>query len=231
MYRLPDITEPLDFPDDFVTTPDGLLAAGGNLRPETIVNAYAKGIFPWYSRGDPILWWHPDPRLVLFPERVRVTTKMRKLLRKEGGDFTVTFNRAFERVIRECAAKRGPGRDDTWILPEIEASYTELFNRGFAQSVEVWDPSGKMTGGIYGVSLGRVFFGESMFSHVVNASKIALIRLCRELAGKGYGMMDCQVRTDHLLSMGAEEIPRVEFLEKLRSGEAGNKSPGARLGP
>lgn len=227
MYRLPDIAVPLDFPNDFRTTEEGLLAVGGNLLPQTLVNAYAKGIFPWYSQGDPLLWWHPDPRLVLIPNQLHVSRSLRKII--NHGDFTVTFNRDFDRVISDCAAKRAPKRDSTWILPEIKQAYRALFEAGFAQSVEVWDRSGRFAGGMYGVAIGRVFFGESMVSHATNASKVALFHLCEAMTRLGYLLLDCQVTSTHLMSLGAQEVTRGEFLDLLRSGASESKLPGSTL--
>lgn len=228
MYRLPDIPDPIDFPDDFETSAEGLLAMGGNLHPVTLVHAYAKGIFPWFSKGDPILWWHPDPRLVFFPDKIRVTTKMRKILKKTAWE--VTVNRAFGEVMRECANKRGKGRTSTWIQPEFLTSYGELHAHGYAQSVEVWNANGRLVGGIYGLTIGKIFFGESMFSHESNASKVALIHLGERLRQKGYLLLDGQVSSPHLLSMGAVEISRESFLEFLRKGGTKSKKPGVDLG-
>lgn len=227
MYRLPDIAVPLDFPNDFRTTEEGLLAVGGNLLPQTLVNAYAKGVFPWYSQGDPILWWHPDPRLVLVPDQFHASRSLDKIIKR--GDFTVSFNRDFDRVISDCAAKRAPKRDSTWILPEIKQAYRALFEAGFAQSVEVWERSGRFAGGMYGVAMGRVFFGESMVSHATNASKVALFHLCEAMTRLGYLLLDCQVTSEHLLTLGAREITREAFLRFLQSGESGAKRPGARF--
>jgi leucyl/phenylalanyl-tRNA--protein transferase len=224
MYRLPDTDLPLEFPDDFETFPEGLLALGGNLHPQTLINAYAKGIFPWYSKDDPLLWWHPDPRMVLFPNHVYVSTKTRKILKR--GDFTTTANAAFGQVIRECASKRGKNRDDTWIQDEIIAAYEDLHRLRFAQSVEVWDKNKKLVGGIYGVCLGGIFFGESMFSHADNASKIALIRLCELMEENGILLLDCQVESEHLKSMGSTAIPREKFLSLLQKAKTHEKRPG-----
>lgn len=242
MYRLPDISDPLDFPNDFKTSSEGLLALGGNLHPITLIHAYAKGLFPWFSEGDPILWWHPDPRLIFFPDKIHISTKMRKILKTTtlvprmdpkgfGPNLTyqVTVNRAFADVMRECADKRGKGRDATWIQSEFLSSYGALHQKGYAQSLEVWNSKGRLVGGVYGVSIGKIFFGESMFSHEPNASKIALIWLCERLVQKGYLLLDGQVSSPHLLSMGAEEIPRDLFLEYLKKGGTKLKKPGENL--
>lgn len=240
MYRLPNTTNPLDFPDDFETLPEGLLAVGGNLHPQTLINAYAKGIFPWYSEGDPILWWHPNPRMVLFPEDIYVSTKMHKLMKKvlypnqtnknalslDNPYYEVTIDQDFDSVIQECAHKRGKGREDTWIVPEVLQAYQKLFQMGYAHSVEVWNSDKKLVGGIYGVAIGKIFFGESMFSHEPNTSKIALIYLCHRLLEKGYLLLDCQVASKHLSFMGAVDISRNDFLTYLNEGETFKKQKG-----
>lgn len=236
MYRLPDISEPFDFPEDLVTTPDGLLAVGGNLHPITLIHAYAKGIFPWFSEGDPLLWWYPNPRMVLFPEKVHVSRSMKQLLSKveytgksldtpflPETRFQVRVNTAFDLLIRECSEKRGRGRSSTWIVPEMIQSYSQLNRLGFAHSIEVWNRENEMVGGLYGVILGKVFFGESMFSHEPNASKVALITLCRELTKKKFVMIDCQVATEHLKSLGATQVDAQEFGNLLKRGKSHQK--------
>lgn len=238
MYRLPDMKEPFDFPDDFETTPDGLLAVGGNLHPVTLIHAYAKGIFPWFAEDDPILWWHPSPRMILFPSKIHVGHNVKKLMSRVqfvGVDskvpfspkirYQVRFDTAFERVASECAAKRGKGRYSTWIVPEMLRSYTRLHALGYAHSVEVWNAFGELVGGLYGVILGKVFFGESMFSHEPDMSKIALIALCRELAKRGFVLIDCQVATKHLETLGAITVSREEFRQLLALGEVDRKEP------
>ncbi len=194
------------------TDPNGLLAVGGDLHPERLINAYRHGIFPWFSPGDPILWWSPDPRTLLYPERVRVSRSLRKALRRRR--LGVTMDRAFDAVIRACS---GPRRDGagTWLVPDMIAAYAALHRRGLAHSVEVWQDD-TLVGGLYGVGLGRVFYGESMFSRVDDASKVALVHLSRRLADWGYAVIDCQVISDHLVSMGAEEVPRDSFTALLR---------------
>ncbi len=190
-------------PDRALDEPNGLLAAGGDLSPERLLHAYRLGVFPWYSAGQPILWWSPDPRAVLFPERMRVSRSLRKTLRQ--GRFRVTRDTAFREVMDACAAPR-PGSDGTWITPEMLAAYTRLHSLGWAHSVECWR-DGRLAGGLYGVAMGRVFFGESMFSRESDASKVALAHL----AGQGYRLIDCQVESEHLARLGAEPIPRRTF--------------------
>jgi leucyl/phenylalanyl-tRNA--protein transferase len=191
--------------------PNGLLAVGGDLSVPRLVNAYRHGVFPWFSRGDPILWWAPDPRTVLYPDRIRVSRSLRKTLRKRI--LGVTLDRDFDAVITGCSAPR-PGSGGTWLVPEMIAAYQRLHREGLAHSVEVWQESA-LVGGLYGVAIGRVFFGESMFSHVNDASKVALVHLCQALDARGFRLIDCQVLTSHLIRMGAEEMPRAEFVRLL----------------
>ncbi len=191
--------------------PDGLLAIGGDLSPTRLLNAYRSGIFPWYNHDQPILWWSPDPRTVLYPERLQVSRSLRKYIR--NSNLTVTTDQAFEDVITACAAPREK-QSDTWITPEMKQAYLELFNQGDAHSVEVWEEN-SLVGGLYGIAIGKLFFGESMFSRRSNASKIALVNLCEKLIAWGYELIDCQVYSEHLISLGAEEIPRSEFSELL----------------
>ncbi len=201
------------FPDPALaeTDPDGLLAVGGDLSPQRLVNAYRQGIFPWYSAGQPILWWSPDPRMVLFPERLHLSRSLRKRLRR--GTFEVTFDRDFGAVIRACAAPR-EDQGGTWITEQMIEAYEGLHRLGLAHSVESWH-QGELVGGLYGVALGSLFFGESMFSTMSDASKVAFVRLVRTLQSAGCPLIDCQVYTDHLASLGAEPIPRARFLELL----------------
>ncbi|HEB96950.1 MAG TPA: leucyl/phenylalanyl-tRNA--protein transferase [Sedimenticola thiotaurini] len=191
--------------------PDGLLAVGGDLHPTRLLNAYRAGIFPWYTDQQPLLWWSPDPRTVLFPERLKVSRSLRKSLRNKG--FGVTFDQAFGQVIAGCAAPR-QGEAGTWITPDMAEAYTRLHRMGHAHSVEVWR-EGELAGGLYGVAMGRVFFGESMFSRVTDASKVGFVHLVRQLQAHGFHLIDCQVHTRHLISLGAEEIPRREFVRQL----------------
>lgn len=221
VYRLPDTRRPLRFPDDFETTPEGLLALGGNLHPETLLNAYEKGIFPWFNEGEPILWWHPDPRLVLFPDQVHVSHKMRTFMKR--GLYHVSFNLNFPGVMAACAAKRGKARTGTWITDGLQDAFVELHHQGFAHSVEVYSTDNRLVGGMYGLALGKIFFGESMFSDEDNTSKLALIMLCEKLVQHDFFCLDCQVESAHLLSLGAELIPREEFLDALTKGRTSSR--------
>jgi leucyl/phenylalanyl-tRNA--protein transferase len=203
--------------------PNGLLAAGGDLSAERLLQAYRQGIFPWYSPGDPILWWSPDPRMVLYPPEIRVTRSLAKVLRNRA--YEVRFDTAFERVMSECAAPRAH-QQGTWITPELHRGYSQLHAMGYAHSMETWI-DGELAGGLYGVALGRVFFGESMFTRVRDASKIAFAHGVRFLEAKGFQVIDCQMHTDHLASLGARLIPRAEFLQVLRDLVDNGEPPGA----
>jgi len=190
--------------------PNGLLAAGGDLSPQRLVDAYTHGIFPWFNPGEPILWWSPDPRMVLFPTELKVTRSLRKTLKKH--DFELRVDTAFREVMAACAEPRdGQG---TWITPAMIDAYCELHRLGLAHSVETW-VGGRLAGGLYGIGLGRMFYGESMFSRQADASKIAFVHLVRQLERWHFGMIDCQMKTAHLASLGAREIPRAEFSQKL----------------
>lgn len=208
-----DHRDPAWFPDveRALIRPNGLLAFGGDLSPERLEQAYRRGIFPWYNVGDPILWWSPDPRTLLFPESLRISRSLRKRLRKQT--FRVSMDRDFAGVIRACAAPRDPD-GGTWILPEMIAAYERLHQRGLAHSVEVWRDS-CLVGGLYGVAIGRAFFGESMFSRASDASKVALVYLCARLQAWRFGLIDCQMRTEHLIQLGAVEVPRAELNRRL----------------
>lgn len=214
-YWIPFNAPVTDFPpvEHALSYPDGLLAIGGDLQPERIIAAYERGIFPWYSEEQPILWWSPDPRMVLFPEELRVTRSLRKNIR--NGGFHVTLNRAFEAVVEYCASTPRQDQDGTWLLPEMREAYQQLHQRGIAHSVECWH-RGQLVGGLYGLGLGRVFFGESMFSRRSNASKVAFAVFVRRLQAWGYEMIDCQVYTEHLESLGAQPIPRKNFIHLLK---------------
>jgi leucyl/phenylalanyl-tRNA--protein transferase len=201
------------FPPPELARGDGLLAVGGDLAVPRLLEAYRNGIFPWYEEGEPILWWSPDPRLVLVPDEFRASRSLRAVLRK--GTYEVTFDTTFARVIRACAATPRKHEDGTWITPEVEASYTALHDLGFAHSVETWS-RGELVGGLYGVHLGRCFFGESMFALRPDASKVALAALVDVLRSRETHLIDCQVTSEHLLSLGAREVPRAEFLRRLR---------------
>lgn len=209
------ILQPFEpFPDAKDASEEGLLAVGGSLTENRLLEAYSKGIFPWYDESQPILWWSPDPRMVLFPKRLKVSKSMRQLFKKEV--FTVTFNEDFEYVIDNCAQINRKGQMGTWITPAMKTAYTNLHQKNIAQSVEVWQ-NGEIVGGLYGIYLKRqqVFCGESMFTKVSNASKYGFITLVRKLQANGVKLIDCQVYTSHLESLGAEEIPRSEFLKFL----------------
>ncbi len=214
----------LKFPPVESSSPEGLLAVGGDLRPERLLEAYRHGIFPWYSRGQPILWWSPDPRTVLLPAKLKLTRSLRKTLRHDG--FRVSFDEAFGEVMRACAGPRGKSPSGTWITPEMLAAYTRLHALGHAHSVEAWDGE-ELAGGLYGVALGAAFFGESMFSRATDASKVAFAHLVRQLETWGYVLIDCQVASAHLFSLGAEEIPRADFMARLAAalGQPGRSAP------
>ena len=202
------------FPPAHLAIKEGLLAVGGDLSVDRLLVAYRNGIFPWYAEGDPILWWSPDPRLVLYPEELRISKSLRRVVNKKT--FQITFDRAFEAVIRGCAeAKRSYG-DGTWITDEMLEAYCMLHHHGYAHSVEAWQAD-TLVGGLYGVILGRVFFGESMFSCVSNSSKVAFAKLVENLRRMKFKLIDCQVKTDHLIRFGAREIPRKVFLEQINT--------------
>lgn len=200
------------FPEPRLAEPDGLLAVGGDLSPERLLRAYASGIFPWFSEGDPILWWSPDPRLVLEPGWLHVPRSLSRAARRER--YEVRADTAFAAVIRRCAGSARPGQEGTWITCEMIEAYERLHELGVAHSFEAWE-GGRLVGGLYGVSLGGAFFGESMFADRPDASKLAFVRAVRWLAGRGIELIDCQVRTEHLLRFGAREISRTEFLARL----------------
>jgi leucyl/phenylalanyl-tRNA--protein transferase len=202
----------IEFPPVELAEPDGLLAVGGDLGHERILAAYRLGIFPWYSEGSPILWWSPDPRLVLLPEELKVSRSLERLLRKEV--FEVTFDAAFHDVVTSCAEVHHGDDGGTWITDEMAEAYTDLHRRGHARSVETWQ-DGELVGGLYGLAMGDAFFGESMFARRSNASKVAFVQLVRKLAAEGCRLIDCQITTEHLVSFGAREVPREEFLALL----------------
>ena len=200
----------LFFPDVTEADRDGILAVGGDLSPERLLLAYQSGIFPWFDSDDPILWWAPHQRMVLFPDELVASKSMRSILRKEI--FTVTFNKDFRSVISNCSQIRRNGQRGTWITSEMIEAYVKLHELGFAKSVEVWQ-NNELVGGLYGIDLGHVFCGESMFSKVSNASKVAFITLVENLKIRKYKLIDCQVHNDHLESLGAREIERAEFMK------------------
>jgi len=200
------------FPDPEMSEPDGLLAVGGDLSVERLVAAYAAGIFPWYSEDMPILWWSPDPRLVLFPEEIHLSRRLRRTMR--SGRYAVRADTAFEHVIRRCSAKPRPGQDGTWITPDMIEAYVRLHRRGLAHSIEAWEGN-ELAGGLYGVSLGAAFFGESMYTDRPDASKVAFATLVEWLALRRFDLVDCQVATAYLQGFGARDVPRREFLGRL----------------
>ncbi len=192
--------------------PNGLLAIGGDLTPQRLLDAYARGIFPWFSPEEPILWWSPDPRMVMFPNELKISRSLAKRLKKT--DYEVRFDSAFRRVMQACSQAPREGQNGTWIVPDMIAAYCRLHELGYAHSAETWI-DGELVGGLYGVKLGRMFYGESMFHRVTDASKIAFVHMVRRLQQQGVGMIDCQMHTSHLASLGAREIPRAEFSQKL----------------
>lgn len=207
-----EISEPEIFPDTSyaLEEPDGLLALGGDLSLKRLTCAYQKGIFPWYSDGQPIMWWSPDPRSILVPENVHISRSLKKTLKQNW--FKVTFDQAFSKVISKCATAR---TDGTWITSEMQQAYIDLHQAGIAHSVEVWVDN-ELVGGLYGIALDKVFFGESMFSTINDVSKIALVKLCQKLDADGFKMIDCQVQSEHLTSLGAELITRTKFNNLLQ---------------
>lgn len=214
MLKLTWLDDSLQFPDPATAlrVPDGLLAAGGDLSRQRLLTAYRSGIFPWYGPGEPILWWSPSRRMVLLPGGLHVSRSLRKTLRK--GRFTIRYDHDFAAVVRACAAPRA-GQQGTWIVPEMQAAYQTLHEEGWAHSVECWQGD-QLVGGVYGVQLGRMFFGESMFSRQTDASKVALVYLCARLQQVGVQLVDCQMETPHLYSMGAQPMQREAFLLRLK---------------
>ncbi|NWF37218.1 leucyl/phenylalanyl-tRNA--protein transferase [Mariprofundus sp. KV] len=202
----------MEFPDPSQADDDGLLAAGGNLQPETLLAAYSKGIFPWYGEGQPILWWSPDPRMVLFPVEFHCSRRLARRMRKDI--YSVSFDESFAEVIHACAEIPRRGESGTWILPEMITAYEQMFAEGYAHSVEVWQQD-RLIGGLYGVLHNGVFFAESMFSRQVDASKVALAALCERALRENWKLIDCQFHTAHLQSLGAREISRSEFLNRI----------------
>lgn len=203
--------------------PNGLLCAGGDLSAQRLIAAYRNGIFPWYSPGEPILWWSPDPRMVLVPGEFRLSRSLRRTLRK--GEREIRLDSDFAAVIRACASVRRPGQAGTWISAPMQAAYCRLHELGFAHSVETWLDD-RLVGGLYGVAIGRMFYGESMFSLTADASKIAFAHLVRFLETQGFGLIDCQMNTAHLASLGAREIARDEFIARLRELTGSHRASG-----
>jgi leucyl/phenylalanyl-tRNA--protein transferase len=220
---IPWLGDSADFPDvaTALEEPNGLVAAGGTLSPKWLLAAYRRGLFPWFNEGDPILWWSPDPRLVLFPHEIRIHRSLRRVLRQHR--FEVRIDTDFPAVIAACAAPREPG-SGTWILPAMQTAYCRMFELAHAHSVECW-LDGRLVGGLYGMALGRVFFGESMFSLEADASKVALAHLARLLMARNFAVIDCQMSTAHLRSMGAREISRDEFCAGLKHWTIATEPP------
>ena len=212
--KIIDLTDKADFPPAERAGRDGLLAAGGDLSPRRLLRAYGRGIFPWYGEGEPILWWSPDPRFVIFPSEFHRGATLKKVQRR--GDFRFSFDRDFAKVVAGCAQPR-PDQEGTWITPAMRDAYVGLHRLGYAHSLEAWS-DGELAGGLYGISLGSCFFAESMFHVENNASKAALAVLAATLAESGYAFIDCQVPTPHLIAWGARSIPRRRYLELVRSG-------------
>jgi leucyl/phenylalanyl-tRNA--protein transferase len=211
-YLDPDLpSQPFPALKTALKEPNGLLAVGGCLSPQRLINAYRHGIFPWFSEGEPILWWSPDPRLVLFPNNIKVSRSLNKTLRKQA--FEIHYDRGFQQVIEACSAPR-QDKAGTWITEDMKQAYLLLNQLGIAHSVEAWFDN-RLVGGLYGVAIGRVFFGESMFHSATDASKVAFVHLVRQLKAWGYELIDCQVSSKHLFTLGAEEISRNKFADLL----------------
>ena len=208
------LNDNLIFPSVEMATSEGIVAMGGDLGIERLLLAYRSGIFPWYNEDEPIVWWSPDPRFVLFPEKLRVTKSMQSVL--NNGTFRFTINRAFNKVLQNCKSITRKDQEGTWITPEVQKAYTELHELGYAHSAEAW-MNGELVGGLYGIKLGNVFFGESMFSTISNASKFAFINYVRQLQKENIALIDCQVYTAHLESLGAIMIKREIFMDLLRT--------------
>ena len=206
------LTEDLAFPPSELAEDDGLLAVGGDLSVDRLILGYSMGIFPWYSDGYPILWWSPNPRLILIPQELKVSRSLRQTIKKDI--YTITMDKAFEQVISNCADIRRGEDDGTWITSEMKEAYIQLHNAGYAHSVEAWNAD-ELAGGLYGVILGRAFFGESMFAKKNDASKVAFVKFAEFLIKRGFELIDCQVTTRHLMNFGAREVSRAEFLKML----------------
>ncbi|BCA55122.1 Leucyl/phenylalanyl-tRNA--protein transferase [Nitrospira sp. KM1] len=218
MFRLDAHSHDLRFPPVELASPEGLIAVGGDLRTGRLLEAYRHGIFPWYNEDQPILWWSPDPRAVLFPERLHVSRSLERTFRRNL--FDITFDTCFRDVMLQCAGPRPQYPEGgTWITPDMIEAYCALHNAGYAHSVETWR-SGRLVGGLYGVALGGAFYGESMFSRIDDASKVALVRLVRQLCTWGFQIFDCQQPSPHVMRLGAEEIPRREFIGHLKTALA-----------
>jgi leucyl/phenylalanyl-tRNA--protein transferase len=218
------LTDQIIFPYPELAEENGLLAVGGDLKPQRLVEAYRQGIFPWYSENDPILWWFTSPRLIIFPEELRVSRRLARYFRNSRLSFSI--NKAFQEVITSCAINRTSQGEETWITEEMLAAYINLHHLNFSHSVECWE-NDKLVGGLYGVALGKVFFGESMFSNTANASKFALMYLVDFLTQNDYKLIDCQMTTTHLVSLGAREIPGKAFQHLLKQHIKTTTSDGA----
>lgn len=221
MIQIPYIQHELSFPLVESATPEGLLAYGGDLSPNRLLLAYRSGIFPWYNSSDPILWWSPDPRLVLFLDEFI----LRKSLKKRIKHFEVRYDTAFSQVMQECGSILRDGQEGSWIIPELIEAYTVLYDMGYAHSIEAWQ-DGRLVGGLYGVVIGKVFFGESMFAKVKDASKVAFASLIERLKKDGFEIIDCQIPSPHLISLGAREISRKEFIKYLQKKIYEDSVPG-----
>lgn len=200
-------------PETALDHPNGLLAIGGDLSPKRLVEAYRQGIFPWFEEPDPILWWSPAPRTILFPDKAHVSRSLKKRIRRK--DFEISYNQCFDRVIRQCATVPRQGQHGTWIGEQMLSAYNELYRQGIAHSIEIWKDD-SLVGGLYGIAIGGVFFGESMFSLLPDASKVAFVFLADKLLAEGFGLIDCQVSNPHLFTLGAEEIDRKQFMALLK---------------
>jgi leucyl/phenylalanyl-tRNA--protein transferase len=206
------LSDDIVFPPPYLASKEGLLAVGGDLSQQRLLLAYSMGIFPWFSENEPIMWWSPHPRLVLYPNDIIISKSLHKLLKKDK--FKVTMDQAFFQVIEACAQTRSQNNQKTWIIKEMRSAYCRLFEAGYGHSVETWH-EGQLAGGLYGLSLGKCFFGESMFTRISNASKVALVFLAAYLRALSFDMIDCQVTTQHLMRLGAKEISRESFLDQL----------------
>ena len=215
-YWINTNSEDVSFPDINLALrePDGLLAIGGDLNAKRLISAYQHGVFPWYSGDQPILWWSPDPRFVLFPEQLKISRSLKKTIRKQK--FEITINKDFNSVIEQCSSIPRPGQDGTWITNEMKQAYIQLNKAGIAYSVEAWE-NNQLVGGLYGIALGSVFFGESMFSNKTDASKVAFSQFVQHLHSIGFKLIDCQIYTEHLESLGAKQISRHDFSKLLKT--------------
>ena len=222
-----DSNSPFPPLEQALTDPNGLLAVGGDLSSARLLNAYRHGVFPWYNPGEPILWWSPDPRCVLYPAQIKISRSLRKTLNKQP--FEIRFDTAFSEVMQACAQPRDK-QAGTWITREMLKGYVDMHELGFGHSIECWQ-NNQLVGGLYGLAIGRVFFGESMFSRVTDASKVALVTLCQWLLSQGFEMIDSQVHTPHLESMGAQLIPRTEYAALINALTQGGPQPGKWVTP